>query len=205
MSQSQQEAKTGLNDVEKGIQVNGCWPGLSAVCLKITSRILRQKHSHLRGMLPTTINRCVKATCTACQGSQVTVHCAGLSSSVRTQRREHESFWEREIGKCIWDPSEGCLEVEQFLESNMCWKNLMDHIGATEYFLEFPKMIRRVPRDSKIKLEVNVSRILHLALVGWRGVKQIIVLMVGRQRLNLPSTSKYESHSKLVADVLPTL
>lgn len=87
----------------------------------------------------------------------------------------------------------------------MCWKNLTDHIGATEYFLEFPKMIRRVPRDSKIKLEVNVSRILHLALVGWRGVKQIIVLMVGRQRLNLPSTSKYESHSKLVADVLPTL
>jgi len=60
-------------------------------------------------------------------------------------------------------------------------------------------MIRRVPRNSKIKLEV------HLALVGWRGVKQIIVLMVGRWHLNLPSTSKYESQSKLVADVLSTL
>ena len=31
----------------------------------------------------------------------------------------------------------------------------MDHVGTTEYFLEFPKMIRRVSRNSKITLEVK--------------------------------------------------
>ena len=41
-------------------------------------------------------SHCVKATCSACQGSQVTVHCAGLSSSVRTRWREHRELLRQE-------------------------------------------------------------------------------------------------------------
>lgn len=159
-------------------------------------------------MLPTN-SHCVKATCTACQGSQVTVHCAGLSSSVRTQWREHRELLRKENREMYLGPQRRLsggrsISGKQYVLEKSYGSYWGYWIFPWILILRFPKMTRRVPRDSKIKLKVKVSWILHSALVGWRGVKQIIVLMVGRRQLNLPSTSKYESHSKLVADVLST-